>query len=171
MDTPPPSSPSLPLPPQSLLAFLQQIVHAYAWRLARWGLPIHQSVVLLEVRWHPADAEPARLAEFVQIPRQTMTTVLDSMERNGLLVRTSHPADRRRKLVRLTPDGEALTDEIFADIVEFERRAMDVVSPGQLTKVRRLAESYTAMLNELNRTSPPPPPTRPLARPHRRIPK
>jgi DNA-binding MarR family transcriptional regulator len=154
-----------------MLAFLQQIVHAYAWRIARWGLPLPMAGILLESRCHPDDAEPARLAEFAQIPRQTMTTMLDSMERNGLLRRTPHPADRRRKLVRLTPDGERLADEIFADVVQFERRALDVVSPGQLPEVRRLLESYTAMLNELNRTSPPSPTTRPLARPHRRTPK
>ena len=88
-----------------------------------------------------------------------------------VILRTSHPTDRRRKLVRLTPEGEALTDEIFADIVQFEHRAMDVASPGQRAKVRRLVESYTAKLNELNRTSPPTPTTRPLARPTRRLPK
>lgn len=168
MTTPSPFEPSRPIPSQSMLMFLQQIVHAYAWRIGCWGLPLPLSSTLLEARLNPGEAEPARLAEFAQIPRQTMTTMLDSMERNGLLRRTPHPADRRRKIVRLTPEGEALADEIFADIVQFEQRAMDVVQPGQLPELRRLLESYTSMLDELNRTSPPTPTKRPFAFPHRK---
>ncbi|EIV95021.1 MarR family winged helix-turn-helix transcriptional regulator [Frankia sp. QA3] len=59
-----------------------------------------------------ADSEPCRLrdlADAVSVAPRTMTEMVDGLESDGLVVRRSHPTDRRAVLLALTPAGrEAL---------------------------------------------------------------
>ncbi|AIJ21373.1 MarR family winged helix-turn-helix transcriptional regulator [Amycolatopsis methanolica] len=47
----------------------------------------------------------ADLAERLNTDRPYVTLVVDDLEHRGLVSRTVHPADRRRKLVAVTPAG------------------------------------------------------------------
>lgn len=74
--------------------------------LHRWNLSYNAYLVLEELYHHPEGLEPAAVADQLSIPRQTMTFVLDSLEREGRLgagCRIRPTA--RRKLVSLTPAG------------------------------------------------------------------
>ncbi|MCY1331786.1 hypothetical protein D9M68_309050 [compost metagenome] len=53
-----------------------------------------------------------------------MTARIDRRERDGLVVRRSHPTDRRGTLVALTPKGISLIDAMLAKHVENERFAL-----------------------------------------------
>ncbi|WP_245299319.1 MarR family winged helix-turn-helix transcriptional regulator [Sinorhizobium sp. GL28] len=53
-----------------------------------------------------------------------MTARIDRLERDGLVVRRSHPTDRRGTLVALTPKGISLIDAMLAKHVENERFAL-----------------------------------------------
>ena len=55
---------------------------------------------------HPEGVEPAVLAERTNLLRQTMTVVLNDLERQQLVTREFHPTDRRKKVIRLTEKGE-----------------------------------------------------------------
>ena len=52
-------------------------------------------------------------------PRQTVTFILDTLEKNGLAVRKPHPNDRRRKRVQLTPKGKQLAGSPWAAVTFF----------------------------------------------------
>ena len=57
------------------------------------------------------------LASLLGIDPPNLTTLVDDLERAGLVERQAHPSDRRVKLVVATPDGTALAhkaDEILA---------------------------------------------------------
>ena len=96
--------------------------------LHRWNLSYNAYLVLEELDHHPEGLEPAAVADQLSIPRQTMTFVLDSLEREGRLERLPHPADRRRKLVSLTPAGREFAREVVETIFEKERIAMEVLT-------------------------------------------
>ncbi len=60
------------------------------------------------------------LARIAQVEAQTMSRTVDRLEREGLVTRTPDPADRRRHIVAMTPQGQAafeavrgLEDEVF----------------------------------------------------------
>jgi len=57
---------------------------------------------------------PTKLAQVGQLTSGGMTNRLDRLEAAGLIVRESHPDDRRSTLVSLTESGERLVDEAFA---------------------------------------------------------
>jgi DNA-binding MarR family transcriptional regulator len=55
---------------------------------------------------HPEGVEPAVLADETKLLRQSMTVVLNDLEKQGLVIREFHPTDRRKKVIKFTPEGE-----------------------------------------------------------------
>jgi DNA-binding MarR family transcriptional regulator len=53
------------------------------------------------------------LAEAVGVDAPYATLIVDSLEERGLVERQSDPADRRRKLVSLTPAGQAAVAQVL----------------------------------------------------------
>ncbi|GAA1896402.1 MarR family winged helix-turn-helix transcriptional regulator [Streptantibioticus ferralitis] len=51
------------------------------------------------------------LAEFMVIDAPYATVIVDDLAKRGLVERTANPADRRSKLVRVTPPGRAAAEE------------------------------------------------------------
>ena len=83
-------------------------------------LPRTETEVLVLVWENPDDAEPARLAEKLRVSRQSMTGILDKLERARCLKRASHPSDRRRKSIRLLPKGRAVVRDFSGAILRHE---------------------------------------------------
>ena len=55
--------------------------------------------------------EPSQLADILGVARPTVTSNLDRLERDGLLVRQTDPENRRRVLVVLTDKGRAAVEQ------------------------------------------------------------
>lgn len=61
-----------------------------------------------------AEAMTAReLAERLQCDASTATSMVDRLERRGLVQRAPHPTDRRAKILRLTSDGCRLRERLL----------------------------------------------------------
>jgi DNA-binding MarR family transcriptional regulator len=58
-----------------------------------------------------APVTPGDLAADLMTDRPYTTLVVDDLARRGLVERTPHPGDRRRKVVAVTPAGAALAAE------------------------------------------------------------
>jgi len=69
--------------------------------------------------------EPTTIAERVLITTGSMTSALDTLEKRGLVRRMPHPDDRRKLLVDITRDGEAILDDLLPS---FHARERDVIS-------------------------------------------
>jgi MarR family transcriptional regulator, 2-MHQ and catechol-resistance regulon repressor len=52
----------------------------------------------------------------MHVSTATMTTVLDTLERNGYILRQPDPVDRRRVLVDITPAAQAVLDQVLPDV-------------------------------------------------------
>lgn len=136
------------IPDGSLLLSLRQIGHEYAYRMSQWGIPVHVTGTLLDVYVDPENAEPSLLAcsRAVKVPRQTMTFILDYLEKRKLVKRIPHPVDRRRKQIRLTPKGLVLAKKIYEDILGFESRALQVINSKQRPAIRAAIDCYIEAL-------------------------
>jgi DNA-binding MarR family transcriptional regulator len=71
-------------------------------RFQQLGLAMAQMPVLAALR-HGVPMTQKELATLANIEQPTMAQLLDRMERDGLIVRTSNPDDKRSSLVLLTP--------------------------------------------------------------------
>ncbi|HTR90242.1 MAG TPA: MarR family transcriptional regulator [Trebonia sp.] len=91
-----------------------------------------------------ADSLPlSQLGKQLQIHQTSITSLVDRLEKQGLIKRTPHPTDRRSTMAQITPSGRALTakavnllnSEFFRDLGLSDREAHLLI--GLLMKVRR----------------------------------
>ncbi len=93
-------------------------VHAELRDLAREvGLTDTQTDVLWRLsRGHKMTAR--RLADRLGCDASTATSMIDRLEKRGLVRRVPHPTDRRAKVVQLTEEGCALRDRVIRHSAE-----------------------------------------------------
>ncbi len=70
-------------------------------------------------RGNEAGLLPSELSDHLGVSRNTVSTLLNGLETQGLIVRQLHPDDRRQWLIRLTPDGEALVRQRAPEFAAF----------------------------------------------------
>lgn len=93
-------------------------------------------VLILLMREDNACSTPSALADKAGVSRATMTGLIDSLERDGLVQRIFDAEDRRRVSVRLTPAGQARLDEVMPDYYRRLRQLMAPLDDAQREALR-----------------------------------
>jgi DNA-binding MarR family transcriptional regulator len=82
-----------------------------------FGLPSATSLIVLEVlRGERGPLQPSVVAERCFLSRPALSSVLDTLERRGLVRRSSHPDDRRGSLVEITGTGVEVMTRLLPDL-------------------------------------------------------
>ncbi|MEB6380197.1 MarR family transcriptional regulator [Leclercia adecarboxylata] len=81
--------------------------HTAHWQQALPELTKPQYAVLRSIDEHPG-IEQVALTEAAVSSKATLAEMLSRMESRGLVKREADPADKRRRFIFLTPEGEAL---------------------------------------------------------------
>ena len=80
------------------------------------------------------------LAEAASISPGAVTTVLDRLERMGLVTRTRDEADRRRVLVELTPKARELAFEAYGPVAAYAREYIEKLTDEEIQTISRFLE-------------------------------
>ncbi|MGH3301712.1 MAG: MarR family winged helix-turn-helix transcriptional regulator [Streptosporangiaceae bacterium] len=93
------------------------------------------------------------VAQRLQIPASTMVTLLDHLEREGLIERRPHPTDRRTWLPHLTSQGGDILDRAVRLGAQWEEEICSGLSPAErdtlLALLRRVAINIGVATEEL----------------------
>jgi MarR family transcriptional regulator for hemolysin len=93
-----------------------RLLRTYADQKARqFGMTRAQWAVLLKLERYEG-ANQSDLAEYLEIQPITLTRLVDRLCDSGLIERRPDPADRRAKLLYLTPAARPLIEKISAEI-------------------------------------------------------
>lgn len=110
---------------------------------------------LLDERLRPAGQSSARMEAMsviidapeprpqVEIARQlriegpTLTRMLDTLEKDGMVERLPDPADRRTKQLRITPEGEASLEESFGIADDLRQKLLEGFSESEVDTINR----------------------------------
>ena len=100
---------------------------------ARQGLSKGRFMVLIQLH---ADETPdgVNISELISryhVSSATMTGIVDTLEKEGLIERLRCPSDRRRVNVRITPDGRAFMDEFLPRHHGFMKQFSENLSPTE----------------------------------------
>jgi len=114
--------------------------------LREWELT-WTSFVTLWVLWIWDERQTRHLAEDVGITRSTLSGVLNTLERRGLIERRAHETEGRLVLVRNTAEGKALMEELFP---RFNAEESFIVSTLSVDGRRRFASSLRSIAHHLD---------------------
>jgi MarR family transcriptional regulator for hemolysin len=92
----------------------------------------------------PSLSAQVDIAKRLRIEGPTMTRMLDTLEKDGLVERLADPSDRRTKQLRLTAEGEKVLEEIFAIADEMRGRLLGGLPEDKLDEVN----DFLGLLNE-----------------------
>jgi DNA-binding MarR family transcriptional regulator len=85
-----------------------------------------------------------RLAELIDVDPRNAVPIVESLVERGLIEREVDPADRRRRLLDLSPAGHSIADELASVGAEIER---EILRPVPRADQARLRHMLTAMLD------------------------
>jgi MarR family transcriptional regulator for hemolysin len=88
------------------------------------------------------------LADLVGVEGPSMVSMLDRLERDGLVSRAPSATDRRVKLVHLTETGRTVYDEVRKEAVDFRAALLDGVDPALLDAAASLLETLRARIED-----------------------
>lgn len=93
-----------------------------------FDLSISAATVLAIIEGAGEPITPGVIAERAIIAAASTTSVLDTLERKGLVERRPHPTDRRKLLIDLTPSGRRAVDQILPGIHALEAKVMSALT-------------------------------------------
>lgn len=93
-------------------ALAQRINDDTTERLAKLGLTARQ-YNYLSVIYVEGSATTNEIGKLIHTANPSVTSMLNGLEREGLISRKPHPTDRRSSIVTLTPRGKALYERAF----------------------------------------------------------
>lgn len=88
------------------------------------------------------------LADLLGIEGPSIVSMLDRLERDGLVRREPSPLDRRVKLAHLTDDGRALYAKVRKEADAFRSAMLDGLDPATLNAATDLLEGLRSRIGE-----------------------
>jgi len=152
--TPPSSAKSAQ--PASLLYELVEQAFAFTAALRGWTADLlaelNLTEALADVLWHldasDAAASMRHLAELLKCDPSNVTFLVDRLEERGLVERQIDPADRRVKLVALTPAGVRIRNQIVRAAAT--RSPLAQLSPADQQRLLNLLAAATRRAGQQN---------------------
>lgn len=150
--TTPLSKPKAPAhPPRELVRSTSFLLKRLGWAIkdrtfeafeAAGVSPYHHGV-LCTLAEKPRETQGA-IADALGYDRSWLVGLLDELEAQGLIERRRDPADRRRHLVSLRPEGERRLAELRAIARRVEDEFLAPLDPGQREELHRLLLAVAA---------------------------
>jgi MarR family transcriptional regulator for hemolysin len=88
------------------------------------------------------------LADLVGVEGPSMVSMLDRLERDGLVTRAASPTDRRVKLVQLTDAGKTIYAEVIKEAAPFRAGLLADLDPQALAAATLLLETLRKRLED-----------------------
>ena len=88
-----------------------------------------------------------QIASNFSYSKQTVNSALKTLEARGLVELDYVEGSRRSKLVSLTPDGRAFSDERIRPAIAAEDRAFTSLAPEERLELLRLVSAYTEAID------------------------
>lgn len=93
------------------------------------GLTANALFSLYVIHENPSTCTQRLICEKLQLPKQTVNTILDLFEKKGYVLKKVLEQDRRNKRLNLTQSGKNYTDGLLKELYAFEKSALLNMQP------------------------------------------
>jgi DNA-binding MarR family transcriptional regulator len=94
-----------------------------------------QALAVLEGAGRPLS--PTTISERLLVTTASVTSLLDTLERRGLVARLRDPDDRRKLLVSLTEEGQQIIDQLLPEVIALQTAVMARLSEAERQRLLR----------------------------------
>jgi DNA-binding MarR family transcriptional regulator len=108
-----------------------------------WG-----GFTILFVLWVWGDRETNHLADDCGLAKGTLSGMLSTLEKTGLVERSRHPDDGRRVVVRLLAEGKETIERVFPEFNKHEAMFTDRLDDAEVHEMARLLRLVTATASD-----------------------
>lgn len=133
---------------RDLAAMLQPLVRALIEAelpvLAGHGITMWGYVVLNALQDAPESTQAA-LAAKIGADKTRIIGTLDELQAAGLIARKPDPADRRARLLSITPDGSRVRQSVQSEIQHNEERLLAELPPAERRSFLRAADLLSGL--------------------------
>lgn len=105
--------------------------------------------LLLSGLLHEPELTVVALADLAMVAKPTATRMLDTLERDGLVVRRKCVRDRRAVLVSLTGEGRTVLDASWTDLRAGLQRASESLSDAERGDATTLLHRLARLMDEI----------------------
>jgi DNA-binding MarR family transcriptional regulator len=85
-----------------------------------------------------------QIADLLHVTPRNITKLVDALEQDGFVTRTSHASDRRAVLVRLTKKGQAAAARLESEANALAQELFGGLSPADVTTIVRALDHVAA---------------------------
>jgi DNA-binding MarR family transcriptional regulator len=123
------------------------VTQAYTPLLNTLGITYPQYLVLM-VLWEKDNQPVNDIAHRLLLETNTVTPLLQRMEKLGIVSRKKGEQDKRQQIVSLTPKGKKLEEEAFAQVPSGMNEQLSAC-PLRLEDYERLAKELDSIIDSL----------------------
>lgn len=123
---------------RNLVRLSDVLVDAVNRRLRVHGLHLATAQALSVLEGADNSLTPNQIGEHLHLTSGTVTTVIDSLERRGLVERHPHPEDRRKVLVVINDAGRAVLDRYLPEAVAIQTAMLAGLDDDELRTLNDL---------------------------------
>ena len=125
------------------------VTQAYTPILTKLGITYPQYLVLM-VLWEKDNQLVNDIAHRLLLETNTVTPLLQRMEKLGIVSRKQGEKDKRQQIVSLTPKGKQLEEEAFAQVPTGMNEQLSAC-PLKFEDYQRLAQELDSMIETLKK--------------------
>ena len=118
--------------------------------LSDYGLSPTARQALAALDGHGTPLTPGEVADRLLLTPASISSLLDTLERRGLVSRTRDPDDRRRVLVQITPEGRELVARFVPEAVALQTAVMSRVTEADRARLVRILATIRETAAELD---------------------
>jgi MarR family transcriptional repressor of emrRAB len=108
-------------------------------RLADAGITCGRFMLMVVLDRNPDQPlAPSELAEHAGVTKQTITSLLDGLEKDGYVTRQPHEQDRRSVVIKLLPKGSEFLQRILPGMYRRQVEMMHDLTPQEQKELIRL---------------------------------
>jgi MarR family 2-MHQ and catechol resistance regulon transcriptional repressor len=135
---------------QNLIHTAQLFTDADARGLRRHGLSIPARILLATLEGSPEPLSHSAIGERLLVTGASVTSLVDTLERRGLVTRTRDKADRRIVLVELTREGRRTVDAFLPEVTALHAAEFSVLDDAEREQLVSLLAKVAAAIERLD---------------------
>lgn len=116
---------------------------------AKKGVPESRFQIMYSVYVSVGGITQTDICDGWSAPLQTINSCLKQMEKEGVIALYVDSDNRRKKRVRLTPEGEKIAAELVEPIMQAENASFSALTPAEQAQLLELTKRQLTVLKKL----------------------